>query len=64
MRSFEQVFVQMDRNYLFFKYRIEEFRKNLIWHNIAKQHISIYKIITRVELTESLLAVEIIRKTQ
>ena len=63
-RSFEQAFMEMDRNYPFFKSRIEEFRKNLVWDNIAKQHISIYKSITRDKSTESPPAVEIIRKTQ
>jgi glycosyltransferase involved in cell wall biosynthesis len=63
-QSFEQAFMEIDRNYPFFKSKVEEFRKELNWDNIAKQHISIYKGIIKDKLSQSPPAVEIIRKTQ
>lgn len=63
-RNFEQAFMEMGRNYAFFKSEVEEFRRNLSWDNVAKQHISIYKSIMKDTSTESLPPVEIIHKPQ
>jgi glycosyltransferase involved in cell wall biosynthesis len=53
-RAFEKAFEQIDKHYKHFESSAKEFRKNLIWDNIAKQHISIYKGIIKNKSTESL----------
>jgi len=53
-RQFEKAFKQIDKQYAFFKSNVEEFRKNLIWDSIAKQHISIYKGILQNKSLETL----------
>ncbi len=53
-RQFEKAFKQIDKRYAFFKSNVEEFRKNLIWDRIAKQHISIYKGILQNKSLETL----------
>ena len=55
-RKFEKAFKQIDKQYAFFKSKVEQFRKNLIWDNIAKQHISIYKCIIKNKSLESLVS--------
>ena len=55
-RKFEKAFEQIDKQYPFFKSTVEEFRKNLSWDNIAKQHISIYKGIIKNNSLKSLEA--------
>ncbi|HKU82916.1 MAG TPA: glycosyltransferase [Candidatus Nitrosocosmicus sp.] len=62
-RTFENAFVQIDKNYKLFESNVKEFRKEISWDNIAKQHISIYKGIITDKLSES-LPVELIRKTK
>ncbi|WP_458746490.1 glycosyltransferase [Candidatus Nitrosocosmicus sp. T] len=52
--AFEKAFEQIDKHYKHFESSVKEFRKNLIWDNIAKQHISIYKGIIKNKSTESL----------
>ena len=61
--KFEKAFEKIDKQYAFSKSRVEEFRKNISWTNIAKQHISIYKGIIKDKSSETLPA-EIIRKTK
>ena len=60
--TFEKAFEQIDKHYKHFESNVKEFRKNLSWDNIAKQHISIYQGIIKNK-SESLPA-EIIRKTK
>jgi glycosyltransferase involved in cell wall biosynthesis len=52
-RQLEKAFQQIDKHYEFFKSKVKEFRKNLIWDNIAKQHISIYNNLIKEKATES-----------
>ena len=62
-RKFEKAFEQIDKHYKHYESSVKEFRKNLIWDNIAKQHLSIYKAIRKDKSSETLPA-EIIRKTK
>lgn len=60
-QGFEQSFIDMYRNYSFFKSKVEEFRSNLSWDNMAKQHLFIYKTILNYDKSvESPQAAEII----
>lgn len=40
--NFEESFKKIDKNYTYFKSKVEEFRKEISWDRIAKQHVSIY----------------------
>jgi glycosyltransferase involved in cell wall biosynthesis len=62
-RTFEKAFEQIDKHYKHFESNAKEFRKNLSWDNIAKQHISIYNSIVKDKSSESLSS-EIIHKTK
>ena len=62
-RTFESAFVQIDKHYKHFESNVKEFRKEISWDNIAKQHVSIYKGIIKDKSSES-LPVELIRKTK
>ena len=42
-RKFEKAFEQIDKHYKHYEFSVEEFKKDLIWDNIARHHISIYK---------------------
>lgn len=62
-RMFEKAFEQIDKNYKYFESSVKEFRKNLSWDNIAKQHVAIYNGIMTDRSSESLPS-EVIRKTK
>lgn len=40
--SFEKAFIELDRNYQKFELYVKEFRKKILWDNIADQHLRIY----------------------
>lgn len=46
-REFEKAFEQIDKHYKHYESSVKEFKKDLIWDNIAKHHISIYKDIIK-----------------
>jgi glycosyltransferase involved in cell wall biosynthesis len=48
--TFEQAFMEMDKDYAYYKSVAKEFRKNISWEKIAKQHVTIYNSIIKNKL--------------
>ena len=46
-RCFEKAFVELEKNYKNFEIRVKEFRPNINWNIIARQHLLIYENILK-----------------
>ena len=53
----------MNKQYKFFKSKVKDFRKNISWDNVARQHITMYKNIRKDKSSKS-HPVEMIRKNK